>query len=377
MIYLDYAANTPVCKESLEYFVKCEQEFPFNPNSGNLLAIPTRKAMEEATEVIGSILNVSNREIIYTSTATEANNLAIKGIARHYKNRGRHIITSYLEHSSVNGAISALMNEGFEVEYVSIDKDGKIDQTHLLELLRPDTIIVSICHVDSEIGLIQDVQELGKLIKENSTSYFHVDGTQALGKIPVDLNYIDAYSFAAHKIYGLNGCGGLVVKEGIIIEPQMHGGVSTTPFRSGTPSLSLIGAMSVALKIAHENLNTRYEQVTVLNHFLVKRLAQYQDVIINSTVKSSPYILNISFKTIKSELFVDSLAQKGICLSSKSACCAPNTPSRPVMALTNNRKLALSTLRISLSHLTTMEELTQFMKEFDSIYVTLIEQQKA
>lgn len=374
MIYLDYAANTPVCKESLDYFIDCEQKYPFNPNSGNPLAIPTRKALEDATAQIASIFQVSNKEVIYTSTATEANNLAIKGIARHYKNRGRHIITSYLEHSSVNGAISALMNEGFEVEYVSMDKNGHIDKDHLLELLRHDTIIVSICHVDSEIGLIQDVQSLGKLIKENSSSYFHVDGTQAIGKIPVSLEYIDAYSFAAHKVYGLNGCGGLVIKDGIIIEPQMHGGVSTTPYRSGTPSLGLIGAMSVALKLAVDNLKVRYEHVLTLNHFLVKRLAQYQDVIINSTTNSSPYILNLSFKTIKSETVVDYLATKDICLSTKSACCAPNTPSRPVMALTNNRKLALSTLRISLSHLTTMEELSQFLKEFDTIYVSLIEQ---
>lgn len=374
MIYLDYAANTPVCKEALEYFVHCEEQYPFNPNSGNPLAIPTRKALEEATTQISSILNVTNKEIIYTSTATEANNLAIKGIARHYKNRGRHIITTYLEHSSVNGAISALTNEGFEVEYVSIDKYGKIDLEHLMELLRSDTIIVSICHVDSEIGLIQDVQKIGQLIKANSSSYFHVDGTQAIGKLALNLENIDAYSFAAHKIYGLNGCGGLVIKEGIIIEPQMHGGVSTTPFRSGTPSLSLIGAMSIAFKLAHESLQVRYDHVSEINHFLVKRLAQYQDVIINSTPYSIPHILNISFKSIKSETVVDFLATKDICISTKSACCAPNTPSRPVMALTNNRKLALSTLRISISHLTTMEEAIAFLKEFDTIYVSLIEQ---
>jgi len=370
MLYLDYAANTPACMEA----IKCEVEYPFNPNSGNPLAIPTRRALEEATSNISNVLQVLNKEIIYTSTATEANNLAIKGIARHYKNRGKHMITTYLEHSSVNGAISALTNEGFEVDYVSIDKNGNIDMDHLLELLRPDTIIVSICHVDSEIGLIQDVHKIGQAIKSHSTSYFHVDGTQAIGKIPVDLSYIDAYSFAAHKFYGLNGCGGLVLKEGIIIEAQMHGGVSTTPFRSGTPSLSLISAMSIAMKLAHESRVTRFDEVLKINQHLVKRLSQYQDVIINSTPQSIPHILNISFKHIKSELVVELLAEKDICLSTKSACCVANTPSRAVMALTNNRKYALSTLRISISHLTTMEDAIRFLKEFDLVYVSLIEQ---
>lgn len=371
MIYLDYAANTPVSQEILDNFVKCEKENLFNPNSNNPLAANTRNKLISATERIAKRIGVKKNEIIFTSSATESNNLAIKGIVKQYKNRGKHIITTYLEHSSVNGAIGYLVEEGFEVEFVDLTKDGLVDLEHLKELLRKDTILVSICHVDSEIGLIQPIDVISDIVKKRSNSFFHVDGTQALGKIKVNLDKVDSYSFASHKFYGLNGCGGLVLKEGIIVEPLFHGGLSVSPFRSGTPALALIDAMALSLDIAVDTLEESYDHVDKLNEKLKKGLIAYKNVYINSNKNSIPHILNISLETLNSEIFKEKLAVEEICVSTKSACCAINTPSRPVFALTKNKKLALSTLRISISHLTTSEEIEIFLEKFDYIYKEL------
>lgn len=368
MIYLDYAANTPADKRVLEEFVKVEQEHIFNANSTNVLAKETKALYERSIKTIVDILGVKENELIMTSSATESNNLLIKGIAKHNKGKGRHIITTFLEHSSVNGPIGALITEGYEVDYVDIDSSGNVDKEHLLELLREDTILVAICHIDSEIGLIQNINELASLIKENSSSHFHVDGTQALGKIKVDLSLVDSYAFAAHKFYGINGCGGLVLKTGIIIEPLHHGGISSTQFRSGSPALGLVASSALALKLCDELLEERLTSVTKLNTNVKEQLAKYERVRINSNIVSSPYIINISFNKIKGEVFKNKLAEVGICLSTKSACSAVLAPSRAVYALTNDRKAARSTLRISLSHTTTIDEIKEFLEQFDSIY---------
>lgn len=368
MIYLDYAANTPADIKVLDKFVEIEQAHIFNANSTNSLAKETKELYEKSVSTIAEIIGVSSSELIMTSSATESNNLLIKGIAKHKKGRGKHIITTFLEHSSVNGPIGALINEGYEVDYVNIDSNGHVDQEHLLELLRDDTILVAVCHVDSEIGLIQNINELGSLIQEHSTSHFHVDGTQALGKINVDLTHVDSYSFAAHKFYGINGCGGLVLKSGIIIEPLHHGGISSTQFRSGSPALGLVASSSLALELCYDSLEERLAKVENLNKIIINQLAVYDKVRINSTSTSSPYIINISFKQIKGEVFKNKLAEVGICLSTKSACSAVFAPSRAVHALTNDRKAARSTLRISLSHLTTKDEVKEFLDRFDNIY---------
>jgi len=368
MIYLDYAANTPCDQQVLNRFVQLEENNPFNINSTNLLALPTKELYNNSVEMIAKLLNVHNDELVFTSSATESNNLLIKGIAKHYKGLGKHIITSFLEHSSINGPIAFLQNEGYEVDFVNIDNNGLVDMEHLASLLRSDTLLVSLSHVDSEIGLIQQVNSIGEFIKKNSNSYFHVDGTQAIGKIPVKFDFIDSYSFAAHKFYGLNGCGMLYINKSVIIEPLHHGGISTSIYRSGTPSLGLVGSSALALEIAIRELDARFVYVKKLNEKLVEAFGKYEKVIINSTINSSPYILNISFNKIKGEMVMKELALAGICLSTKSACSAPFAPSRSVFALTGNRKISRSTLRISLSHLTKNEEIEIFLCEFDKIY---------
>ncbi|WP_461206815.1 cysteine desulfurase family protein [Clostridium sp. DL1XJH146] len=367
MIYLDYAANTPASGEVIKRFADCELNYPMNPNANNPLAAEAKIKLKKAKEQIAKCLGVHSQELIFTSSGTESNNLAIKGIAKEHGARRKHIITSFLEHSSVLGPIGQLEKEGYEIDYVDIDKQGRVEKEHLKELLRQDTLLVALCQVDSEMGIVQDIEEIGSLIKEKSSAFFHVDGTQAVGKIFKSLKYVDSYTFAGHKFYGLNGSACLVLKEDVIIEPLHHGGLSISPFRSGTPSLALIDSLAFALNKMDENHKENYEYVKGLNEQLRSFFKQFDFVRINSTEESAPFILNITLKKIKAEQVKNKLAEENIFVSTKSACSSPFAPSRAVFALTKDKKAAISTLRISLSHLTTKEEVDIFKASFENI----------
>lgn len=365
MIYLDYAANTPVDPKVLDTFCEVSLKYMGNPNSPHRLGADANERMRQSTIEIANILGAKENEVIYTSGASESNNMAIKGIAGRYSRYGKHIITTYLEHASVTGPVAALQNSGFEVDFVNILENGQIDLEHLKELIREDTILVSICYVDSEVGTIQPIEEISKIVHAKSHCYFHVDATQAVGKIPVTFEPADLMTFSAHKFYGINGSGVLLKKESIMLEPLIHGGLSTTSFRSGTPTLNLAAATEKALTIAMEELQKRYDFVKELNKELREALAKYDIVKINTPEEGSPFILNISIKGMNTNKLQGDLDKENICVATKSACCAPNTVSRPVYAITKDKKLALSTLRISLSHLTTREEIIEFLDKFD------------
>ncbi|MDF2677522.1 MAG: cysteine desulfurase [Bacillota bacterium] len=368
MIYLDYAANTPVNEEVVNVFRDVSLEFIANPNSSHNLGLKAKERLDDSTKKIAELLNVKESEIIYTSGASESNNLAIKGIAQQYKKFGKHIITTYLEHSSVNGAMGYLQNQGFEIEYVDITDTGLVDLNHLKEIIRDDTILVSICYVDSEVGLKQQINAIGNILSIHPRCYFHVDATQAVGKIPVTFENVDLVTFTPHKFYGLNGCGVLIKKEKVLLEPLIHGGISSSDFRSGTPALNMIAACEKALSISYENMEKSYEYVKKLNDKIRDSFKKYNAIKINSTENSVPFILNISIPNINTETFKMELDKEGIYLSTKSACCAPNTVSRPVYAVTKNKKNALSTLRISLSYLTTKDDVNEFLVKFDEVY---------
>ena len=367
MIYLDYAANTPVDKEVLDVFYKVSLDFIGNPNSPHSLGYDAKNRMDISTNKIAEILGANINEVIYTSGASESNNLAIKGIAKQYKRYGKHIITSFLEHASVTGPFAALQNEGYEVDFVNITKEGQIDLEHLKELLRDDTILVSVCMVDSEIGTIQPIEEINKLIKEKPNCFFHVDATQAVGKIPVTFDQCDLMTFSAHKFYGINGSGVLLKKDNIMLDPLIHGGLSTTSFRSGTPALALGSALEKALALSIDNLEERYQYVKRLNLKLRDYFKNNKKLVINTPSASSPYILNFSIKGVNTNKLQERLNEAGICVATKSACCAPNTVSKPVYAMTKDKKLSLSTMRLSFSHLTTENEVDYFIDNFNKI----------
>ena len=368
MIYLDYAANTPVREEVLAVFCETSRQFPANPNASHRLGVLARERLDECSAELLRLLGAPDYEAVYTSGASESNNLAIKGAAEKYRARGRHIIVSCMEHSSVNGAAAALQNAGFEVEYAPADQNGLVDLPQLRELLRPDTILVSCCLVDSEVGTRQPVEEIAKLLTDYPNCLFHVDATQAVGKIPVPVGAADLLSFAPHKFYGLNGSGVLLKRKSVLLEPLIHGGISTTPYRSGTPALALAAATEKALELALAELDENYRRVQSLNKRLRAALKRFSRVKINSADACVPFILNFSLPGVSPQLLLAELEERDIFLSSKSACCAPNTVSRPVYAMTKDRRRSMSTLRVSLSHLTTEDELEQFLVGFSDCY---------
>ena len=372
MIYLDYSATTPVNEDVLDSFVKASRNYIGNPNSMHRLGVEANALIEQATDQIANILKVKSTEIIYTSGASESNNLAIKGIASKYQNRGKHIVTTMLEHSSVIGPLNYLQDKGFEVEFVNLKENGQVDIEHLKSLLRDDTILVSISAVDSEIGIRQPVEEIGLLLKDYPKLFFHVDMTQCLGKDYIDLTNIDLASFSAQKIYGFKGIGALIKKEKIMLEPLIHGGKSTTVFRSGTPAVGLIVSLAKALRLATENLDKKIVKVASLSEKLRAFLATYPKVVINSTANSLPQILNFSVLGVKPETFLHALEEDDIFISTKSACSAADAISKSVYALTKREDVAISTLRISLSPLTTENEIEAFMASFEKNYHKLV-----
>lgn len=371
MVYLDYSATTPVDKRVLETFNKVCLEYVGNSNSLHSLGVKSKELEDYATMEIAKMLRVKNSEIIYTSGASEANNMAIKGICLKYQNRGKHIITTMLEHSSVIESINSLVKLGFTVDYVKTNDDGIVDLEHLKSLIRNDTILVSISMVDSEIGLKQPIQEIAKILVEYPKCYFHVDCTQAIGKVDVDLKNVDLATMSAHKIYGLKGIGMLIKKENIIIEPLISGGKSTTVYRSGTPALGLIVSLMKALKLLLPCTCDNYMYVNKLNKKVIDFISKYDRVHINSTDNSIPYVINFSLVGIKPETFVHALDEYEIYISTKSACSKAGSMSSAVYAVTKNKDYAGSSLRISLSYMTTELEIDKFLEIFDLCYKKL------
>ena len=367
MVYLDYSATTPINKEVLESYNKASLNFIGNPNSLHKLGVEAKKLIDGATNQIANIMNVKSEEIIYTSGSSEANNMAIKGIALKYQNRGKHIITTKLEHSSVIAPINYLQNNGFDIDFVDVDSNGVVDLNNLKSLMRDDTILVSINSVNSEVGILQPINEIGELLKEYPKCFFHTDITQSVGKVNISLENVDLASFSSHKFYGPKGIGVLIKKEKVSLEPLIHGGKSTTVYRSGTPALPLIVSLSKALRLAVNDINNKYNYVKNLNSYLKEELIKYDDVYINSNDYSIPHILNISILGIKPETMLHALEEKDIYISTQSACSTGNT-SLSVMSITNDVERSKSSIRISLSYMTTMEEVKYFLSSFNACY---------
>ena len=363
MIYLDYSATTPVNSEVLETYVKVSKDYFGNPNSLHKLGVDAKKLIDASTEQIANILGVKSSEVIYTSGASEANNMAIKGICLKYFNRGKHIITTELEHSSIIAPIAYLQRQGFEVEFVKLDENGIVDLEDLKSKLRDDTLLVTIASVSSEVGVRQPIEEIGKMLKNYPKIYFHSDITQSIGKDKVDLINVDLASFSGQKFYGMKGVGGLIKKESIIIEPLIHGGKSTTIFRSGTPATPLIVSLAKAMRLASENYNEKVNYVKELNEYLCDKLSEL-DVFINSNKYCIPHILNFSLKNIKPETMLHALENDNIYISTQTAC-STGDYSKVIYAVTGDEEKARRSMRVSISHLTTKEELDVFVKSLN------------
>lgn len=368
MIYLDYAANTPVEKDVLKTFVDATIKYTANPNSSHQEGLKAFKAIDNASLNIAKLLDCDKDGIIYTSGASESNNLIIKGIADRSKNIGRHIIISPLEHSSIIAPCNYLASNGYVIDVLPLKKNGQVDIDALKDMIRDDTILVSVCYVDSELGTIQPIDEIGEFLKDYPNCIFHTDATQAIGKINCNFNNVDFVTFAPHKFYGLNGFGVLLNLNDKKLTPLIHGGKSTTIYRSGTPVTANVLALDKALDLAINNLDKRYHYILELNKFLRNELSVFSCVKINSPKYSIPNTLNISLKGIDAKKIVRTLEKEEIYLSTTSACSLGNSPSKSVFAITNDLELAKNSIRISLSHMTTMDEIKIFIEKFKDIY---------
>ena len=367
MIYLDYAANTPVDKEVLDLYYDYSLKYFANPNSVHKLGLECNKIIEDSSKEILDLFNLDDFEVIYTSGATECNNMVVKGVSDRYKNLGKHIIVSNLEHNSVIASASYMQELGFEVDMLPVNSSGLVDFEELKKLIRDDTILVSITSVDSELGLRQPIEEIASFLKQYPNCKFHTDATQAIGKVNIDFKDTDFVTIAPHKIYGINGIGVLLKKKEASLKPIISGGRSTTVYRSGTPVLPLIAASAFALKKAITEREDRYKHVEELNKIIVSHLEKYEIIHINNTEKSLPFTINFSIRGFKAKDIAKKLEEKEIYISTKTSCCPPNSPSKLVYALTHDKNLADSSLRVSVSHLTTIDEVNEFLSSLDEI----------
>ena len=372
MIYLDYSATTPVNPEVLDSLVKVSRDYIGNPNSMHNLGVKSRALLKSATRQIADCLNVKMEEIIYTSGATEANNTALLGVALRYKNRGNHIILSKLEHPSEYVLANYLENLGFRISYVNNDSDGLIDLDDLKSLITDKTILVSIVGVNSEVGVRQPLKTIRQIIKkENPNTIFHSDLTQALGKVAINLNDVDLASFSGHKIYGPKGIGLLYKSEKVDIVPLIHGSSKDFPLRAGTPPLPLIVALSKAIRLCLIDLDKKELYVKKLNEKIVDDLSHYPGLKFNNTKYSIYHVINISLMDIKPESFVHAMEDHEVYISTNTACSSGEL-STSVMALYGDKKRAMTTIRISLSCNTTMDEVNKFLTFFHGEYQRFI-----
>ncbi len=362
-IYLDYAATTPVdprVAEKMMQYLTMDGEFGNPASRSHQFGWKAEEAVDGARKQIADLINADPREIVFTSGATESDNLAIKGVAHFYKGRGNHIITVKTEHKAVLDTCRQLEREGFEVTYLEVEADGLINLDTFLQAIRPETILVSVMHVNNEIGVIQDIASIGEICRNNKI-LFHVDAAQSAGKIAIDLQElkVDLMSFSAHKIYGPKGIGALYVqrKPRIRLEAQMHGGGHERGMRSGTLAPHQIAAMGEAFKIAEEELQNDSQRIADLRARLIKGLSNLEEVHLNGNeIQSVPGIVNISFSFVEGESLI--MALKDLAVSSGSACTSASLePSYVLRALGLEDELAHSSIRFAIGRFTTEEEI--------------------
>ena len=360
-IYLDYSATTPVDPRVAAKMIPYLTELFGNPASrSHAYGWTAEEAVEEAREQVAALINADAKEIIWTSGATESNNLAIKGAAHFYKGKGKHIITVKTEHKAVLDTTRELEREGYEVTYLDVQENGLIDLDVFKATLRPDTTVVSIMFVNNEIGVIQPIAEIGEICRERGI-VFHVDAAQATGKVEIDLEKlkVDLMSFSAHKTYGPKGIGALYVrrKPRVRLEAQMHGGGHERGLRSGTLAAHQIVGMGEAFRIAREEMTEENVRIGKLRDKLLKGLSDIAETYVNGDVEHRvPHNLNISFNYVEGESLI--MAVKDIAVSSGSACTSASLePSYVLRALGRNDELAHSSIRFTIGRFTTEEEI--------------------
>lgn len=368
MIYLDHAATSPLNREILDTFVQINQRYFANTSSAHKLGFEVGQLEKQARLQIARLMNFKENEVIFTSGATESNNLAIKGIALRYQNRGKHLITSSGEHASVLNSFRRLEEEyGFRVTYLPLNAQGKIDVAELEKAIDEETILVSLMGVNNEVGSINEIGMIGKMLKRYPKIFFHVDATQTIGKVDVDYENVDLISFSAHKINGFKGSGALLKRERADLLPLLNGGGQEFTYRSGTTNFPYEVCLAKALRIALENQKERYAYVKRLSTSLKKRLSRIDGVGFNSPEDASPYIVNFSVGK-KASVVSEALSNREIYVSTQSACSSKKASlSHVLKAMGKSDRISENSIRVSLSYLNDEAEIQTFADTLEEI----------
>ena len=368
IIYFDNAATTTVNPEVLETYVKAKTSYFANPSSIHALGQQANRLLQKAREQILDILKTPQHEVIFTSGATESINLALKGYALKYQNRGKHIISTTVEHPAVKECLEQLKEQfGFDITYLKVNEKGQLDLKELESSIRKDTILVSVMVVNNETGIIFPIKDIANIVHKHQTIVLHSDVTQAIGKIDLPYQDIDMFSFSGHKLHGLNSSGALIKNKRIDLLPINSGGGQENGLRSGTSDVALDVSLAKAMRLAFTSMKENYQKVALLQEKLLKYLLDNKDLYhINGG--ANPYIVNFSILTKKASVVVEALSNEGIMVSSTSACHAHKEPiSEVVLAMTNNLSLAKNTIRISFDPSNTLEEVDILINKLNHI----------
>ncbi|AIF43188.1 cysteine desulfurase family protein [Virgibacillus sp. SK37] len=363
MIYLDNSATTIPDPSVIKSFEQASAQFFANPSSIHQLGGQSEQLLTKAKNQVASILDVTPSEVIFTSGGTEGNNTAIKGIALEHHKRGKHIITTEIEHPSVYDACKSLEDLGFDVTYLPVNKNGVISIEDLEAAIRKDTILISIMHVNNEIGTIQPIEKIGEICKQYPKLFLHVDHVQGFGKVPLDLKNcgIDLCTLSGHKIHGLKGTGILYMRQGVKLFPLFHGGNQEQSFRSGTENLAGAVSLGKALRLIKEKEQTQGAELKSLQAMLREKLTEIAEVQINTPPDAAPHIMNFSVPGTKPEVIIHMLGEQEIYISTKSACSSKQKEeSRILLACGHSKERASSAYRVSMSYSTTKEDILQF-----------------
>ena len=369
MIYFDNAATTRPSLAVLECFEKENEQCFANPSSRHAYGREAYRKLENARLSILKSLSLSNDyRVLFTSGASESNNLAIKGIAKEYLRRGKRIITTQVEHPSVLETFRSLEKEGFEVIYLPTKEDGTVDPETLKENMNKETILVSIMATNNETGSNNDILALSKIVHSFPKAFFHIDVTQAIGKRDLPYSSIDLFSFSGHKIHGLKGTGALILKKNITLLRQIDGGDQEYFFRAGTDNLPGDETLAVALEEATKNLKDNIAHAKEISSFLREGLEKNDEILMNSPLGGSPFILNFSLKRKKASVLTEALSHEGIYVSSVSACNSKGEPISYVLeAMGFSKERAMNSIRLSFSRENTLEEAKTFLNTLQNI----------
>lgn len=369
MIFFDSASTTPLHPEVLKTYNYILENYYANSDSLYDTGIKINQLLEQSREQIAKMLHLKDDEIIFTSGASESNNMLVKGIAFAYQHKGKHLITTNIEHSSIAGAFKQLEEFfGFEVTYLPVNHEGKVECETLKKALRKDTTLVSIMAVNNEVGSINDLKALSKVIRENSNAYFHSDCTQALGKEEIPIHELDAASFSAHKIYGCKGSGFLYKRSNIQLLPLINGGQQEYGLRGGTSNHPCQIVLAKTLRLTLESMDEHKNKVRMLNDLMRRELQRMDDIVMNSPADATPYILNFSCTCMTSEILLNAFNERKIYVSAKSTCHSKTrSVSSVLLAMGIDEKRASQAIRVSFSHLNTENEVYEFIRNLKEI----------